>query len=325
MRKYRSNIPLSALLFVLLATIWGGSFVAIDVGLDVVPPLLFAALRYDVASVVVLAYAVASTDRWLPQSRDDWLGVGTGATLLIAIHHALAYTGQQYVPGAVASVVVSLVPVLTAVFAALTLPGERLEPLQYGGVALGFVGVIAVAAPDAGNADGASILGVGLVFFAAAAFAAGTVTLRKLTPRLSSQALQGWMMALGALLLHGGSLLRGESLAIEWTLPALGALAYLSLVAGAVAYLLYFRLLAWTGPSEATLVNYAQPIAATAVSWLLLGSLVSESTLGGLLTIFGGLALFKRRTLLRLVSRRTPAVPAVPVVAFSMHDVLRRR
>ncbi|MFC6770813.1 EamA family transporter, partial [Halorubrum pallidum] len=60
--------------FVLLATLWGTSFVAIEAGLHYFPPLLFAGVRYAVAGTIVLAFAVIVSDRFVPRGRDEWLG-----------------------------------------------------------------------------------------------------------------------------------------------------------------------------------------------------------------------------------------------------------
>ncbi|MFC6726044.1 EamA family transporter, partial [Halobium palmae] len=65
------NLSRTPVLFALLALFWGTSFVAIEVGLEFFPPVLFAALRYGGAGVVVLAYALATTDRPLPRTRRD--------------------------------------------------------------------------------------------------------------------------------------------------------------------------------------------------------------------------------------------------------------
>jgi drug/metabolite transporter (DMT)-like permease len=300
------KIPIIPVSFVLLATLWGSSFVAIEVGLEYIPPMLFAAIRYDLAGIVLLTYAVITADAWVPRERDDVVAVLVGGALLIGLHHALLYLGQQYVPGAVAAVVVSLVPVLTVVFAASVLPDGRLSLVQYAGIALGFVGVATVAAPDPNAVASTPLVGVGLLFLAAVTMAAASVAMRPLSTTLPTQSMQAWMMLLGAGLLHAVSALRGEPTAITWTPTLLASLVYLVVGSSVVAYLLYFDLLERIGPSELNLVTYVQPVTATAVSWALLGSLVELTTVGGLVTIFGGFALVKRAQLRRLASSIRP-------------------
>jgi drug/metabolite transporter (DMT)-like permease len=293
------KLPPLPVLFVLLATLWGGSFVAIEIGLQTVPPLLFAALRYDIAAVVILAYALGFLDRLLPRRPQDFLAIGIGGVLLVAIHQALLYLGQGYVPGAVASTVISMTPILTVLVAAVTVSSQRLTALQYLGVLFGFVGVVTVIAPDRGDLLGASAIGVGLIVLSATVFAVGSVAFGTVKTDLPLASLLGWIMLLGAVLLHLGSLAVGEPTTIAWSPQLLGSLAYLSLGSSVVAYVLYFHLLGQVGPVELNLVNYAVPEAATVVGWALLGSVVRSETLLGLTIIFVGFGLLKREQLVR--------------------------
>ncbi len=295
MAALQRKLQSTPVLFVLLATFWGTSFVAIEIGLERVPPLLFAALRYDVAGAVVLGYAALSHDRWLPRARRDWLSLTVGGVLLIAVFHALLYLGQGSVSGAVAAIVISLVPLLTAVFDHALLGERRLEPVGGAGFAFGLVGVAVVANPTPGAFDSAAALGVGLVFLAAAAFALGSVATRSLSSGLPPLAQQGWTMLVGALVLHVGSVGRGESLvAGAWTPSVLVAFAYLVVVSGVLGFLLYFELLGRVGPSELNLVNYLTPVVAALVGWAVLGQVLDTTAVAGFAVVFVGFALLKR-------------------------------
>jgi len=110
---------------------------------------------------------------------------------VIAAYHGLLYVGELHITGAVAAVVVSLSPVLTATFAALLLPNERLGPFEIGGFALGILGVIVIADPMEAGLGSSALLGVALAFAGAAAFSLGAVLLRPLRTDLPIAALQG--------------------------------------------------------------------------------------------------------------------------------------
>lgn len=295
-----SEFPIVGVAFVLLATLWGGSFVAIEAGVGQVPPLLFAALRYDLAGVFVLLWG-ALRGVWLPRTRDDLLAIGLVGTLLIAGYHGLLYVGQTTVPGAVAAAIVALVPVLTALFAAVLLDDERLTTAGYGGILLGFLGVVVISAP--GSVGGAVPVSVALVLGATVLWALGTVLLRRLSPRLTSGALQGWGMLLGAGTLHAGSLLGGEEQALPASTTAVGALVFLVLGSGVIAFLLYFYLLGTIGATETSLVDYAEPVAAAALSWGLFGYVPTSSAALGFLLVATGFVLVKYETLQALVTR----------------------
>ncbi|MFC6834913.1 DMT family transporter [Halomarina ordinaria] len=298
------GLPRDGLLFALLAAFWGTSFVAIEIGLEHFPPLLFAGLRYVVAGGIILGYAVLTADRLLPATRGDWAAVGVVGAFIIAGYHGLLYLGELYVSGAVASVVISLSPVLTAVFASVLLADDYLGPVEAGGLAFGLLGVVVVAAPTPGAVAGTNLLGVGLVFLGGACFALGAVLTRPVQSTMPLSSLEGWGMVVGSALLFAGADLRGESLAaIDWSGPALPALVYLTLVSGVVAFLIYFTLLDRVGPTEINLIGYVEPAVAALVSWAVLGHLVDATTLAGFVAIFVGFALIKRDTLSSLAGR----------------------
>jgi drug/metabolite transporter (DMT)-like permease len=300
-----SLLSRTPVLFVLLAIFWGTSFVAIDVGLDHVPPLLFAALRFDAAALIVLGYAAWRFDGWVPRSREDVLGIVVAGTLVFGAHHTLLYLGQQYVDGGIASVLISLSPVLTAGFAALILSGESLDAPGLVGVVAGLVGVVIVLDPDPAALGGSQTLGVLLVLGSAASFALGSVLTRPFSVDLPVQATQGWAMLLGALLLHAGSLVRGEPVvSVVWTETALLALAYLTLVSGVLAFSIYFVLLDRVGATELNLVAYLEPVTASLVGLAVLGRAIAPATVTGFVTILAGFALVKRDGLRGLVGRR---------------------
>ena len=294
----RHRPEVTAVLFVVLGLLWGTSFVSIEVGLEFFPPMLFAAGRYYLAGLLMLGYAVYSTNRWYPRTRASWIAVGVAGLFIIAGYHALLYLGTQYVSGALAAVVISLSPVLTAVFAGLLLADERVGSVGVVGLLCGLGGVVVIVDPHTADVLSANLLGVGLVFLGGASFALGSVLSRPLRTDLPVQSLQAWTMLLGAVVLHGASALRGESVAaVEWTLTGLASFGYLTVVSGAVAFLLYFELLDRVGPTELNLIGYLEPVVATLVSWLLLGELVDSATVVGFVAIFVGFALLERHRL----------------------------
>ena len=285
-------------LFSILAICWGTSFVAIEIGLAYVPPLLFAGLRYALAGAIVFGYAYLVADRIRPTGREEWLAVAIASVFVIALYHALLYVGELYVPGAVAATIVSLTPILTAAFAGVVIPDERLSVVGVLGLLLGLVGVVAVARPTPATLGGELTLGVVLVLASAVAFAVGSVLLRPVQSKLPLESLQAWAMLIGAGLLLGWAFLRGESVrAIEPTLPALASFLYLTLVSGVFAFLLYFELLERSGPTQVNLVGYAEPAVAMVVSAAVLGYVVDSIAIVGLATILAGFALVKREAL----------------------------
>ncbi|RZH67977.1 DMT family transporter [Natrinema altunense] len=298
MSRYRNLI-----LFLILATLWGSAFVAISAGLSYIPPLLFAALRYDIAGLLMLGYAVYAVEHWLPRGRLEWTQVAVGAVLLIAAYHAFLFVGQQNTTAAAAAILVSLSPVLSTGFARLLMPSDALSPVGIVGVVIGLVGVGVIVQPDPANLLTTGSVAKGLVFCAAAAFALGSVLTRRLDASLPIETMEAWSMLGGALVMHLVSVAIGEPIEpAAWTSPeAIGALAYLSVGASAVGFLIYFDLLERLGAVEINMVSYVAPVVTAVVGWLYLDEVVDTATLTGFALIAVGFLLVKRRAIRREV------------------------
>ncbi|UWG48584.1 Permease of the drug/metabolite transporter (DMT) superfamily [Halanaeroarchaeum sp. HSR-CO] len=293
-------------LFVTLAAVWGTAFMAIKAGLDPFgpAPVLFAAVRYDIAGVIMLGYAFFAVDHWVPSGRDEWLLVGVGGTLMIAAYHAFLFVGEQHTTSAAAAIVVSLSPVLTTGFARAFLPGERLSTLGLLGLFLGLVGVFVLSNPRLSTLTEPKVLGEFLVFLAALSFALGTVLTKVIDAPLPIETMEAWSMVLGAGLMHVASLAIGENAgAVEITPTAILALAYLSIAASAIGFLIYFDLLARLGPIEINLVSYVAPVFAALSGWVFLGEVITVTSVVGFVIIFMGFWLLKREELGRELSR----------------------
>jgi drug/metabolite transporter (DMT)-like permease len=297
-------------LFLALAALWGTAFMAIKAGLAYFPPVLFAAIRYDIAGVLMFGYAVLATDRWRPRTRAEWATVGVGGALLIASYHAFLFVGEQGTTSAAAAVIVSLSPVLTTAFARALLPSERLTLVGSVGLLCGLTGVAIIARPDPANLLTADVLSKGLVFVATVSFALGSVLTQRLDADLPIETMEAWSMLGGALLMHAASLaLPGESLAaIRWTPEALAALAYLSVAASAVGFLVYFDLLDRLGSIEINLVSYVAPVFAAVAGYLFLGEVIDVYTVVGFCVIVVGFVLVKRATIRAELPRLRAAV-----------------
>ncbi|WP_430503980.1 DMT family transporter [Haloparvum sp. PAK95] len=295
MSRYR-NLAL----FLVLAAVWGSAFMAIKAGLAYFPPVLFAALRYDIAGVFMLGYAAYVLDDPIPRTRGEWSLVAIGSVLIIAAYHALLFIGETdpAVTSAVAAVFVSFSPVLTSAFARAFLPTERLTLVGIAGLLLGLVGVTVLAQPDPNNLLAGGTGAKLLVLLAAAAFALGSVLTRVVDEEMPIESMEAWSMLGGALLMHVLAVGLGESVGdVVWTTEAVLALAYLALAASALGFLIYFTLLDRLGPVEINLVSYVAPVFAALSGWLFLGEGIGVPTVAGFLCIFTGFVLLKREAI----------------------------
>jgi drug/metabolite transporter (DMT)-like permease len=284
-------------LFLALSALWGLSFPAITAGLETLPPLLFAASRYDVGGVLLLAFLIARGTEWRPKTREDGLAILIAGAFLIA-GNSLLFVGQLTVPSGIASILYALVPILTTGFAAVFLPTEPLTPRRILGVVIGLAGVAVIGRPDPSNLLAAELVGIGFVIAAAGSVALGSVLLRTRSPTLDTEPMTAWAMLVGALLLHGGSLAAGEPVASVRPSPtSIVAIVYLGVLASAVAYVIYFRLLDRFGPLEINLVSYVVPVFATIGGIFLLDEELTATMALGFTLIAGGFLVLKARVI----------------------------
>ncbi|WP_255149859.1 DMT family transporter [Halorarius halobius] len=286
MSTLRALVP-----FALLAVLWGFSFPAISVGLDALPPVLFASFRYDIAAVLLLA-AAATGSGWVPNTRGDYEAVIGGGVFLIA-GNAFLFIGQQTVASGVAAILQGLVPIVTTLWT-LVLLDEHVSAVGAVGILLGFLGVGLVVRPTPANLLAGDIAGRLLILLQVVSVSLGGVVVQRADASLGSTSRAGWSMLVGAAILHAVSLGLDEPTTLEYPLVSVAAVLYLGVFATAVAFFLFFRLLDEYGALETSLVGYVVPIVATVAGVVLLDESITPLTVVGFGVVFLGFLLLKR-------------------------------
>lgn len=292
----------SVVAFLATAVFFGGTFVAAKAGLAYMPPLLFVAIRFDIAAILLLGYVFLTVPReqWLPESRTDLAGIAAAGLLTVGLANAMIFMGQQYVTSAVASVIFSLSPILTPVFAGLLLSDERLAPVEAVGMVVALVGVAVVMELNPANLLASAGIGHLMLLIGAVAVALGGVLIRRVDSTMSSTVTIAWGLPLGAALCHLLAGLRGEQLsAIEWTPGALIALGYVAVFSGVLAYVVYFGLIDEIGATRSNLAFYLVPVVAAIGGWVFLGEAITATTAAGFLVVFAGFAIINYEQLAR--------------------------
>ena len=287
-------------LLVLVGLIWGSAYPVIRFGLLAgASPIAFAAARYVLSAAAVAALAaISGVPR--PSARAAGLSALLGIPI-VGMYGLLLYVGEETTSGGLASILIGVTPMLTALFALPLLPGDALRRSGYLGLVVGFVGVFVLVFPPPGVRLASSIWGPLAVLGAAASFAAGSVALRAKRPE--GETLWGVSVQFGiaaAFLLLVLPVLEPHS-ALPLSRDVLLALAYLVLLPSLAGYALYFYLHHRVGPSRANVVAYVNPVAALTVGTLLFGEAFQWWEIVGFGLVVVGLT---------LVTRRAPAPPA---------------
>ena len=282
------------LLLLLLGALWGTAFMFITLGLPSFSPVLFAALRFDVAGAALLLIALWRRAPMRPASRAQWAAIGVAAVLNVGAYHALLFWGQRFTSPAVAAVIVGLNPVITTVLSTWLLTDERVGWHGVVGLALGFMGIVALAALKGGGLLDLRGVAELAVIGAIASWSLGSILVRRTRHGMDVFAFTAWQMLVGAALLHVAALAFDRPYFATWNAPGVASLLYLALVSSSLGFVLYFTLLERIGPIRANLVSHVAPVFAALAGWVVLGSEVEPRAFVAFALIVAGFGLVAR-------------------------------
>ncbi|MCZ4121703.1 DMT family transporter [Streptomyces sp. H39-S7] len=283
---------------VLLAVIWGSSFLLMKVGVGVLPPAYVTLVRLLVGAVTLLVWLRATGAR-LPRGARGWghLAV-TGALVNVAPFTLFAW-GEQHVSSVVAGIFNAATPLLTMLVVSVVLPGERPGGRRLLGMPIGFAGVLVVLGVWRG-ADGSDLAGQLACLAAAGCYAVGfPYAQRFLAGRpestVSLSAAQVVVATAEAAVLaplgSGGLPATGPD---GWSPSAVVALLLLGVLGTGVAYLLNYRVIRRAGAVAASTVTYLMPLVAVVAGVVLLGEGMTWNQPVGALVVLLGVAVGRR-------------------------------
>ena len=291
-----------------LAVIWGGAFFFIGVAVKHVHPLTYVWLRLTIAAAAMWVFLRFKGQKLgLPASA--W-----GSILLLALlNNALPFTlfgwGQTHIASGLASILNATTPIWGVVVAHILTDDERLTPRKIAGVILGFGGVATMIGPSLLSSLGTSALAQLACVTASLSYALAAVWARRFRRQgISPMRVTTGQLTAGALIMLPMSMLIDR----PWTyalppLSAWAAIVALALFCTAFGYVLYFRLIATSGATNALLVTLLVPPVAILLGALFLNETLAPQDFIGLGLIALGLAAIDGRLLNRFsVPRRLP-------------------
>jgi len=173
----RRNAQLDWLIFAALGIAWGSSYLFIKIGVETLTPFTLVAARLAIGTAV-LALAMRVTGQRLPRHRSAYAHLLVVALLGVVIPFSLITWGEQSIDSALAAILNGTVPLFAIVLAALVLADEPMTINRVAGLLLGFVGVVALVAPELRSGFNAGLGGEMALILAAVAYAASGVYAR---------------------------------------------------------------------------------------------------------------------------------------------------
>ena len=273
---------------ILVMGIWGSAFSVTKAAIAEVPPVLIAFLRFALAAAILLSITLLRRGALPRMAKRQWGTVAAMGICGFTLFQAGANIAQTYTTATQAAIIQSIIPVLTAILAALVLR-ERPSGRRVAGIALSLVGVLAVVLVAAPSESGRSPLLGGAIMLGAVGMWPVYTVLAKRLAGADLLDVTAYSTAFGALFLLPLALIESGGMA----LPAISArgwlsIAYLGLMSSAMANLLYNRSLAHLEANQAATFINLVPIIGVVVAVLFLGEpLIGWQLAGGAVTLLG--------------------------------------
>lgn len=287
----RPMTPREWALLLTLAVLWGGSFFFVGIAVTALPPLTIVALRVALATFALLAILKVKGVR-LPTEQSIW-GAFLGMGLLNnVVPFTLIVWGQVHIASGVAAILNATTPLFTVIVAHFLTTDEKMTGGRIVGVLVGLAGVIVMVGGAGFRTLGVNVVAQCAVLAAALSYAfAGVFGRRFRTMGVAPLVTATGQLTASALVLLPLVLLVDR----PWTLPvpsvdAVAALVGLSLLSTAVAYVLYFRILATAGATNLLLVTFLIPVTAILLGIFALDETLQVKHLIGMILIGFGLA-----------------------------------
>lgn len=266
----------------------GGSYFLIEVALLEIGPLHIALGRVGLAALALTAFVYASGRR-MPDAAGTWLALFVMDGLNNVIPFSLIAWGQVHIDSAMAAILTATAPQFSVCLAHLLTSDEPLTPARLGGVLIGLAGVIVLIGSSALEGIGWRNLGQLAVVGASVSYACASVFGKRFKALAPSVAAAGMLTGSTVVLLVLVLAVEGASLP-RAGLTSVAAVVALALSSTALAYLIYFRILAAAGATNLLLVTFLIPVTAVALGVLVLDEQLHRNDLSGTALIFAGLA-----------------------------------
>ncbi len=272
------------LLFISMSVIWGIPYLFIKIAVQQLDPSVVVFARVGIAALVLLP--IAARRGVLRPLRERWLMVAALALVQIVGPFLLISYGEQHIASSLTSLLIAADPLLVVLFALRFDASERVNGPRLIGLLIGMLGVVTLLGLDVGG-DTQRLLGAIFVLLAAAGYAASALLIKRpaiaTLPTLGVVTLEcitATIVLLPLALTRLPNKLPGMEVIVS--------LLVLGLVCTALAYLIFYALVAEVGAARATVITYVNPAVSVLLGVTLLAEPLNAAIIAGFLLILLG-------------------------------------
>ncbi len=272
------------LLFVTMSVVWGIPYFFIKIALQEVDPATIVFTRVCLAALVLVPIALFR-NQW-NVLRKRWLALLLLSVIQIVAPFLLIGYGEQHIASSLTSLLIAAEPLLVALLALRFDASERVHGMQLVGLVIGLLGVVVLLGFDVSGGV-QRLLGAGLVLLAAASYSVSALSVKRpIIASLPSLGVVAAECAIATTLLFPVALTRLPSHVPS--LPVIISLLILGLICTALAYVLFYALIAEVGASRSTVFTYVNPAVSVLLGVIVLGEQLNIVIITGFVLILIG-------------------------------------
>ena len=247
---------------------WGTTYLAIRIGAAVMPPALFAGIRFLLAGVIMTTFMSVKGKR-IPRGRELFDCAVVGISLL-TIGNGLVVISSKRIESSMIALIIATLPIFIVIIETFLPNGPRMTAKKAGGMLLGFLGIVLLLRPDTSlSFDSEFLEGTALALCATVAWGSGSLY-SKYRPKREPMMTAAMQMLIAGLVLCAIGLARGETNAILFSWQGAGSILYLIVFGSIVGFGSYIYALTHLPASTVTTYAYLNPIVAVSLGWLIL-------------------------------------------------------
>ena len=277
------------LAFAVVYLVWGSTYLAIRIGVQELPAVLFAGARFLIAAPLMLAYAWWRGAR-LPRARGDWIAIAATSTMMLVGANGLVTWSEQWVESNQAALIVATSALWMAWFGTWGRGGERPGNWTIVGLLMGFGGVVVLVGAGL-SLQAAPVVAYVALLISPMLWAAGSIYSRRRPVGCAPAMTAALQMLFTGIVMTALGLALGEAPRWHWSVDGIAALLYLAVFGSCIAYGAYFWLVHQVTPSQLGTYAYVNPAVAVLLGWLILDEHLSRSQLLGTAIILAGVVI----------------------------------
>jgi drug/metabolite transporter (DMT)-like permease len=271
--------------------VWGSTYLAIRVGVESLPPALFAGVRFVMAGLLMLAFGKLKGHP-LPDRR-GLIDLSIIGILLLVGGNLLVVWAEKTIPSGLAALIIALVPLFMSSIDSFVPKGQTLSPIGWLGIFVGIIGTFILVSPGLGLTEGEYLnpLGIGGLILACLFWSIGSVYSRHHYVEGNIFVNSGVQNLVPGIMLVIIGLAVGEVSDVHITTRGMLALGYLIVFGSIIGYTSYVYLLRHQPPAKASTYAYVNPIVAILLGWSILDEPISLRTIISAAIILAGVGI----------------------------------